>query len=389
MQAIWKFLTPRQIIFGNGASKDIGPYINETDAKKYLIVTGKVVRAAGLAGSLEKTLSDNSKSFVIYDGIESEPVVENVEAGLKYFNENYCEEIIALGGGSPMDTAKLISIMVTNEGRITDYRGVDKIPNRGVRVIALPTTAGTGSEVTRYAAVIDKKTSEKMLLTSPYLIADTAIVDPVLTVTCPGLLSAATGIDALTHAVEAYVSAKANPVSDIFAIKAIELISGSLRDVFQDGKNIIARESVMLGSMYAGIAFSNASVALVHGMSRPIGGFFGIGHGLSNAALLGNVMEFSCLGNTRRYKEVASAMGKKINENMADEQGAKLSVEAVRELIADLKIPSLKEMGVDKKKLAEVAGVMAEAAIASGSPGNNPKSATKEEMMEIYFKSYE
>lgn len=389
MQAIWKFLTPRQVIFGSGASRDIGPFINETDAKKYLIVTGKVVRAAGLISTIEKTLSENNKSFVIYDGIEGEPIIENVQAGLKVFNENYCEEIIALGGGSPLDTAKLISIMVTNDGTITDYRGVDKIQNKGVRVIALPTTAGTGSEVTRYAAVIDKKTSEKMLLTSPYLIADTAIVDPALTVSCPGLLSAATGIDALTHAIEAYVSAKANPVSDIFAIKAIELISVSLRDVFYNGKNLKARENVMLGSMYAGIAFSNASVALVHGMSRPIGGFFGIGHGLSNAALLGNVMEFSCLGNTPRYKEIAMAMGKKINGHMTDEQAAWLSVEAVRELIADLKIPSLKEMGVDKKKLSELAGVMAEAAIASGSPGNNPKSATKEEMMEIYFKSYE
>jgi alcohol dehydrogenase class IV len=352
-------------------------------------VTGKVVRAAGLLSSLEKTLSGNNKSFVIYDGIEGEPVVENVEAGLKYFNENYCEEIIALGGGSPLDTAKLISVMVTNEGRITDYRGVDKIPNRGVRVIALPTTAGTGSEVTRYAAVIDKKTSEKMLLTSQYLIADTAIVDPSLTVSCPGLLSAATGVDALTHAIEAFVSAKANPASDIFAIKAIKLISASLRDVLSDGRNMRARENVMLGSMYAGIAFSNASVALVHGMSRPIGGFFGIGHGLSNAALLRNVMEFSYLGNIRRYKEIAEAMGKKINECMTDEQAAELSVKAVGELIADLKIPSLKEMGVDKKKLSEVAGAMAEAAIASGSPGNNPKPATKEEMMEIYFKSYE
>ncbi len=185
MQGIWKFLTPRQIIFGNGASKDIGPFINETDAKKYLIVTGKVVRAAGLLGPLEKTLSDNNKSFVIYDGIESEPVVENIQAGLKVFNENYCEEIIALGGGSPLDTAKLISVMVTNDGTITDYRGVDKIPNRGVRVIAIPTTAGTGSEVTRYAAVIDKKTSEKMLLTSQYLIADTAIVDPALQLPVP------------------------------------------------------------------------------------------------------------------------------------------------------------------------------------------------------------
>jgi len=389
MQGIWKFLTPRQIVFGNGASNDIGPFINETDAKKYLIVTDKVVRAAGLLGSLEKTLSDNNKTFVIYDGIESEPVVENVQAGLKVFNENYCEEIIALGGGSPMDTAKLISVMVTNDGAITDYRGIDKIPNRGVRVIAVPTTAGTGSEVTRYAAVIDKKTSEKMLLTSPYLIADTAIVDPVLTFTCPGMLSAAIGIDALTHAVEAYVSAKANPCSDIFAIKAIKLISGSLRDVFSDGKNPGARENVMLGSMYAGIAFSNASVALVHGMSRPIGGFFGIGHGLSNAALLGNVMEFSYLGSISRYKEIAEAMGKKKSEHMTDEQAAWLSVDAVKELIADLKIPSLKDMGVDKKRLSEVAGGMAEAAIASGSPGNNPKPATKEEMMEIYFKSYE
>jgi alcohol dehydrogenase class IV len=196
------------------------------------------------------------------------------------------------------------------------------------------------------------------------------------------------GIDALTHAVEAYVSVKAQPMSDLFALSAIDLLSGNLRQAWANGNNLEAREQVMLGALQAGIAFSNASVALVHGMSRPIGAYFHVPHGASNAALLGVVTEFSLVGNPRRYAEIAAAMGEDV-EGLSDMEGAYLAAEAIQQLIEDIQIPSLQALGVQKERLEKLAPAMAEAAIASGSPGNNPRQATKEEIVELYSMAYE
>ncbi len=388
VENIWKFMVPELLIFGNNSIEGITDILTASSASKFLVVTGRIVRSKGLAEPVLKAINKCGKQYEIFDSIEGETVTAHIEDGLRAFRENECDEIIAIGGGSPLDAAKLISVMTTNPGKIIDYRGIDKIPAKGARVIAIPTTAGTGSEVTRYAAVIDTLTSEKILLTSPYLIADTAVVDPALTVSCPRQLTAATGIDALTHAIEAYVSRKANPASDMFAINAINMISRNIRAAWSDGKDIDAREKVMLGSMCAGIAFSNASVALVHGMSRPIGANFSISHGVSNAALLVTVMEFSNTGNQKRYAEIAAAMGGDI-AGMPFDQAAKYSVDEARQLIKDLEIPTLGELGINRNKLVEYAPRMAEAAIVSGSPGNNPVIATKEEITGLYLKAFD
>jgi len=214
-----------------------------------------------------------------------------------------------------------------------------------------------------------------------------AIVDPLLTLSCPRGLTAAVGIDALTHAIEAYVSVKAQPMSDIFCLSAIELISGNLRQAWANGNNVEAREKTMLGALQAGIAFSNASVALVHGMSRPIGAYFHVAHGASNAALLGVVAEFSLIGNPTRYAHIARAMGENIT-GLNDLEAAQLAAKAIKQLIKDIKIPSLKALGVEKEKLDQLAPRMAEDAIASGSPGNNPRQATKDEIVELYKIAY-
>ncbi len=227
--------------------------------------------------------------FAVYDTVATEPTVDYVKEGLKVYKENGCDFLIAVGGGSPIDTAKAIAIMVTNPGSIEDYNGLGKIPKEGAPLIAIPTTAGTGSEVTQFTIITDTKTDVKMLIGSPFIMPKVAIVDPLLTLSCPRGSTAAVGIDALTHAIEAYVSVKAQPMSDIFCLSAIELISGNLRQAWANGNNVEAREKTMLGAFQAGIAFSNASVALVHGMSRPIGAYFHVAHGASNAALLGVV----------------------------------------------------------------------------------------------------
>jgi alcohol dehydrogenase class IV len=387
MLPIRTFLVPPVIITGSGSSERVGEECKKFGCKKALIVTDQVLSKLGTVESIKKALSENKIQFAIYDKIAKEPTVDYVKEGLEAYRANGCDFLLAVGGGSAIDTAKAISVMVTNPGSIEDYKGLDKIPKKGVPLVAIPTTAGTGSEATVVTIITDTKTNVKMLIISPFLLPQVAIVDPLLTLSCPRELTAAVGIDALTHAVEAYVSIKAQPMTDIFCLSAIELISGNLRQAWANGNNVEAREKTMLGALQAGIAFSNSSVALVHGMSRPIGAYFHVPHGASNAALLGVVTEFSLIGNPTRYADIAKAMGENIR-GLSDLEAARLAAKAIKTLIKDIQIPSLRELGVDEEKLNKLAPKMAEDAIASGSPGNNPRQATKEEIVELYKRAY-
>jgi alcohol dehydrogenase class IV len=381
------FMIPPILITGSGSSEKVGEESKKLGVKKGLIVTDEVLSKLGMLDGVKKSLSESKIQFAIYDKISTEPTVDYVKEGLKTYQANGCDFLIATGGGSAIDTAKAISVMVTNPGSIENYKGLNKIPGKGVPLIAIPTTGGTGSEVTVFTIITDTKTDVKMLIGSPYIMPRVAIVDPLLTLSCPRGLTAAVGIDALTHAIEAYVSVKAQPMSDIFCLSAIELISGNLRQAWANGNNVEAREKTMLGALQAGIAFSNASVALVHGMSRPIGAYFHVAHGASNAALLGVVAEFSLIGNPTRYAHIARAMGENIT-GLNDLEAAQLAAKAIKQLIKDIKIPSLKALGVEKEKLDQLAPRMAEDAIASGSPGNNPRQATKDEIVELYKIAY-
>ncbi len=226
-----------------------------------------------------------------------------------------------------------------------------------------------------------------MLIGSPFIIPDVAIVDPRLTLSLPPDITAATGIDALTHAIEGYTSVKAQPLSDVFCLAAVELIAENLRQACNHGADLEAREKTMLGALEAGIGFSNASVALVHGMARPIGAYFHVRHGASNAALLGTVMEFSLSGNPARYADIARAMGVEVS-GLSELDAARKGTEAVKKLIKDVRIPSLPDLGVDRARLEQFAPRMSEDALASGSPGNNPRPASKEEIVELYLKAY-
>jgi alcohol dehydrogenase class IV len=381
------FLIPPVLITGSGSSEKVGEEGKKLGVKKALIVTDQVMVKLEVLEGIKKALEQNKVQFIIYDAVATEPTVDYVKEGLKIFKENACDFLVAVGGGSPIDTAKAIAIMVINPGSIDDYKGLGKVAKAGAPLIAIPTTAGTGSEVTQFTIITDTKTNVKMLIGSPFIIPKVALVDPLLTLSCPRGLTAAVGIDALTHAIEAYVSVKAQPMSDIFCLSAIELISGNLRQAWANGNNIEAREKTLLGALQAGIAFSNASVALVHGMSRPIGAYFHVAHGASNAALLGAVTEFSLIGNPTRYAHIGKAMGENI-AGLTDLEAAQLAAKAIKALIKDIKIPTLRELGVEKDKLDQLAPKMAEDAIASGSPGNNPRQATKEEIIELYKIAY-
>ncbi len=387
MLPIRSFFIPPVLIIGSGSSEKVGEESKKLGVKKALIVSDQVMVKLGIVEVMKRSLNQNELQFIVYDGVATEPTVDYVREGLKIFKDNGCDFLIAVGGGSPIDTAKAIAIMVTNPGSIEDYKGLGRVSKEGVPLIAIPTTAGTGSEVTQFTIITDTKTNVKMLIGSPFIIPKVAIVDPLLTLSSPRNLTAAVGIDALTHAIEAYVSIKAQPMSDIFCISAIELISGSLRQAWANGNNVEAREKMMLGALQAGIAFSNSSVALVHGMSRPIGAYFHVAHGASNAALLGVVTEFSLIGNPTRYAHIARAMGENIT-GLTDLEAAQLAAKAIKALIKDVQIPSLRQLGVEREKLEQLAPKMAEDAIASGSPGNNPRQATKEEIVELYKMAY-
>mgnify|MGYP005840828779 FL=1 len=381
------FLIPPVLITGPGSSEKVGEESKKLGVNKALIVTDQVMFKLGVLEGIKKALEQMKVQFALYDAVATEPTVDYVKEGLKSFRDNGCDFLIAVGGGSPIDTAKAIAIMATNPGSIKDYKGLGKVVKEGVPLIAIPTTAGTGSEVTQFTIITDTKTNVKMLIGSPFVIPKVAIVDPLLALSCPRGLTAAVGIDSLTHAIEAYVSVKAQPMSDIFCLSAIELISGNLRQAWANGNNAEAREKTMLGALQAGIAFSNSSVALVHGMSRPIGAYFHVPHGASNAALLGVVTEFSLVGNPTRYAHIAKAMGENVT-GLTDLAAAQLAAKAIKTLIKDIQIPSLRGLGVEKEKLDQLAPKMAEDAIASGSPGNNPRQATKEEIVELYKIAY-
>ncbi len=289
--------------------------------------------------------------------------------------------IIAVGGGSPIDTGKAIAALSSNPGRISDYMGANKIPKPCAPLVAIPTTAGTGSEVTPFTIITE--TDVKMLISSPKILPTVAIVDPLMTVKMPRGITAATGLDALTHAIEAYVSVRAQPLTDTFALRAINLISGNIRAAYSHPDDLEARGNMLMGALQAGLAFANSSVALVHGMARPIGAYFHVAHGVSNAVLLPTVIEWSVPGNPNRYAEIAAAMGEG-TEGLTTDEAARRTVSAVRRLNADLQIPSLRGLGIDVARFESVVEKMAVDAIASGSPGNNPRKASSEEIVALY-----
>jgi alcohol dehydrogenase class IV len=386
MMSIYQFKTPAVIVNGCGAAKEVGNFAKGI-GKKALIVTDTILEKMGLLKDIKNSLEAAGVSFALYDKVVAEPTMEYAEEGLKFYQEAGADFLIAVGGGSPMDAAKAIGALATNPGKISDFMGANKIPKPAAPLIAIPTTAGTGSEVTPFTVITDTIRDVKMLIASPHILPRVALVDPLMTLQMPQGITAATGLDALTHAIEAYVSLKAQPITDTLALQAIRIISANLRQAWSNGDNLEARTNVMIGALQAGLAFANSSVALVHGMARPIGAYFHVPHGVSNAALLPTVIEFSVLGNPRRYAEIAAALGES-TYGVPVLDAAYLAAEAVKNLNRDLKVPALRGLGVEEKKFQAVVKQMAADAIASGSPGNNPRKATQEEIVELYQKAY-
>ena len=379
------FRVPPIIHVGEGAAVHVGEEAKNLGASRLLVITDAFLAKSGTIKPVMDSLAAAGIEVAVYDQVNAEPTLTHVAECLALCKESKSEIVIGCGGGSPIDVAKAVSALAVNGGKIQDYMGIGKVPKRGLPIIAVPTTAGTGSEATCTTIIADTERDVKMLIISPYLLPSAAIVDPLLTLGMPKGITAATGMDALTHAMEAYVSRKAQPMSDVYALSAFKLIYENLPTAWAEPSNLAARTNVLLGSLQAGIAFSNASVALVHGMSRPVGAIFHVAHGVSNAALLGVVTRFSLSGNYERYADLAVAMG--VPDKGAKEDIAMAGAEKVQALIKKLEIPNLTQLGVTREKLDSMVGKMADDAIASGSPGNNPRLATKEEIIKLYYEA--
>ncbi|WP_123053221.1 iron-containing alcohol dehydrogenase [Clostridium sp. JN-1] len=375
------FLMPRYVVTGEGALDKAGNDIKLLGSKA-LIITDDIMVKLGNINKVTDLLDKINVKYAIYHDVNGEPTDSMVENGIRKYKDENCDFLIALGGGSPIDTMKAIGAMITNPGNINDYLG-KVIEKETPPLVAIPTTAGTGSEATQFTIITDTKRNIKMLLKGSYLIPTIAIIDPVFSMTSPKGVTSATGLDALTHAIESYTSKLVQPMSEIFSISAVKKIFNNLLEAYNDGSNIKARTEMSIAALQAGIAFNNSSVTIVHGMSRPIGALFHVPHGLSNAMLLTDCLKFALSGAPDKFCDLAKAIGI-YKDGMSDIEAGEAFIKAVEDLCKDLHVQTLEEFGVDKSKFDGNLDKMASDALDSGSPQNTMREVKKEDIISIY-----
>ncbi|WDV07585.1 iron-containing alcohol dehydrogenase [Lysinibacillus irui] len=386
-KTIFTVHSPGTIVYGRDSFEEVGEYAKKLGSKA-LIVSDPIMDSLGFVNQCRTLLKTQGVEAVSYIGVVTEPNDTYVAEGLQLLQNENCDVILSVGGGSCIDTAKAIAVVATNGGYIGDYMKMAKVAEQApIPHIAIPTTAGTGSEATDATVITNTKSDVKMMIKQPAFMPTVAIVDPILTLTSPPAITAATGIDALSHAIESYLSRLAHPYSNVLALSAMELIVNNLVKVYEHGDDVDAREAMSLGSMQAGLSFSNASVALVHGMSRPIGALFHVPHGISNAMLLPAVLDFSKESCIDRLADLGQFFNE-TKEPFSQEELAQLAITSIKEMCKHMKIGNLKQWGIEEQAYYDAIPKMAEDAIASGSPSNNPKVPTKEELMELYKIAY-
>jgi len=383
LQEVSEFRMPKSVLYGRNSLEKLGEQSKKL-GKRAFIVTDTIMEKLGYLEKCIQQLNKKSITVSTYNKVDAEPTNIHVLEALSLCKEEKCDFIIGIGGGSCIDAAKAVAVLYTNGGEVEDYVEKDiEIENNPLPLIAIPTTSGTGSEVTSVAVITNKKTDVKMMMKHPSFIPKVAIIDPVLTSSLPPQITAATGIDALCHAIEAYISKFSQPLTDVLALSAIESIMKYLRIAYEDGRNMEAREAMMIASLQAGIAFSNASVTLVHGMSRPVGALFHVPHGISNAILLPTVLEFTKTSAVKRLAKIGRSLNKDLYSN-SDEEVADYTLGEIKKLCFDLRIPNLKEYGIDEIEFENAISKMASDAIESGSPANNPRVPSYDEIKELY-----
>lgn len=375
------FFIPDKIYTGAGSITEAENVLLSL-GRKALIVTGGHVVKLNCFKVLTDILDKGGITYTVFSGVTGEPTDKMIEEGLDIYKRNGCDFIIGIGGGSPLDSMKAIAAMSVNEGKISDYMG-KVIGGKLPPMVAIPTTAGTGSEATQFTVITDSEKDVKMLLKGDVLLPDIAIVDPDFTMTSPPSVTASTGLDALTHAVEAYTSQKAQPLTDAVALDAVSRIFRYLPRAYRDGSDRKAREEMSIAALEAGFAINNSSVTIVHGMSRPIGALFHVPHGLSNAMLLPTCMRFACDGAYEKFAELGEAVCV-TRSSMTVEEKAGAFVTALGKLCTICEVPTLAEYGVDMEMFRNSMDKMADDALASGSPQNTAKRVSKEDIIRIY-----
>ena len=349
------FFMPSVNLIGEGAVEQACDHARQAGFTQGMIVTDKPLVELGYAAQLQQLLADRGVKTCVYDGVQPNPTTGNVEAGLALLKENNCDFLVSLGGGSPHDCAKAIALVASNGGDIRDYEGVDQSAKPQLPLISINTTAGTASEITRFCIITDENTHIKMAIVDKHVTPILSVNDPALMKNMPAGLTAATGMDALTHAVEAYVSTAANPITDACALKAVTIIANNLATAVKDGKNMAARDQMAYAQLLAGMAFNNASLGYVHAMAHQLGGFYDLPHGVCNAVLLPHVQRFNSQVAAGRLKDVAAAMGIDV-QGMNDDEGAKACIAAIEALAKEVGIPAgLRDLKVKEEDFAELA----------------------------------
>lgn len=378
-----EFIMPGHIISGPGALEQAGTWF-ASFGKKAFIVTDQMMIQLGNCQKLEEVLKAHGVDYYIFSEITGEPTDLMVKKGMAAYKEQSCDFLIALGGGSAIDAMKAVASLAESGGEISDYMGKE-IQVKTPPMAAIPTTAGTGSEATQFTIITDTEKDIKMLLKGRVLMPDMAVIDARFTMTAPPKITAATGLDALCHGIEAYTSRKAQPMSDTFALSAVKRIFRYLPKAYRDGKDQEAREQMALAALEAGIAFNNSSVTVIHGMSRPIGALFHVAHGLSNAMLMKECLTFALSGAKERFGDLGRAVGV-ASENDTDAEAGRKFLAGVEALVKELDIPDLEGAGIQREKFFELIDKMAHDAMESGSPQNTMRDITEEEVKEIYKK---
>lgn len=379
------FVIPNHTVVGINVLGEAAPLLKKMGNKAF-IVTGRHVAVSDMMKQLTALLDENGIGCVIFDGITGEPTDTMIENGVEMLKSSGCDFIIGIGGGSPLDSAKAIAAMVVNEGSIADYNGKE-ITGEILPLAAIPTTAGTGSEATKFTVITDSEKGIKMLLKGDVLVPKLAIVDSSFTVGAPKSVTSATGLDALTHAVEAYTSRKAFSMTDTLAVSAVKRIMKYLPIAYREPDNSLAREQMSIAALEAGICINNSSVTIVHGMSRPIGALFHVSHGMSNAMLLKECLSFAVSGAYEKFANLGRETGV-ASDSDSDETAAEKFIDSLQNICDVCEIPTLEQYGIDRDEYYSKISKMATDAVASGSPANTVKEVTVNDCIEIYKKLY-
>lgn len=381
----FSFTGAGKIVFGQGTFFELPSCIQELGGRRPFVVLDRNLSRSGFREKVAGVLGAAGLAFTLYDRVEPEPEIRLADDGAKLALKERCDCVVGIGGGSALDCAKAVSVLAANRAKAVDCLGLNRVPGPGLPKIMVPTTAGTGSEVTFTAVFVRPDLKKKEGMNSPYLYPDTALLDPLLTLTLPPGPTASTGIDALCHAIESYTSINASPMSEILSLEAIRLIADNLRTAVHSGQNAEAREKMLMGSLYAGLGLANAGVTAVHSLSYPLGGKYGVPHGLANTVMLLPVMEFNLPGALEKFALIAEAMGEAVDD-LPLRDAAYLALEAVEALIEDCGIAeNLKTLGIAKRDFP----ALADAAMTVARPlENNPRRVTRRDAIDMYKRAY-